>query len=427
MTDSFIQKGYEIVPFSGDADIYVVNTCTVTAVADKKSRQMLRRAKKTNPDSLVVAAGCFSDDKGASRNELKEVDLFIGNEDKNRIVELVEEASGIRSLQSDAAEEKDDAHVYHLNTRAFLKIQDGCDQFCSYCIIPYVRGRIKSRNKEDIIREVKALDKNGVKEIVLTGIHICSYGLDKVDKTYNNEPENPLFSDLIASICKETDVKRLRLGSLEPRCITEDFCLKLKELEPLCHQFHLSLQSGCDSTLKRMNRHYSTDDYKRAVDLLRKHFRDPAITTDIITGFPGETDEEFEETKAFAEGIGFSRVHIFKYSRRPGTKADLMDDQVPEDKKTERSNALFEISRDGSRKYIERHLGETVSVLTEQEEEGEGGSYYTGYTKEYIPVRVYGSDLAANSILEGILKDKKDKGEISIVADFGKYAENAQD
>ena len=418
----FRDRGYEIVPFSDAADVYIVNTCTVTGIADKKSRQMLHRARKTNPEALIVAAGCYADDAPELLSADPDIDMIAGNAVKADLADLVEERLGSTGLNASPVRS---AVKRGSNTRAYVKIQDGCDQYCSYCIIPYVRGHIKSRTADDIVSEIKELAEAGYREAVLTGIHISSWGLDRAGKTYNRDPENSLFGELLERICEESGMERLRLGSLEPRIITEELVKKLSKHDEICPQFHLSLQSGCDSTLARMNRHYTKADYMKSLHILRKYYDDPAVTTDIIVGFPRETDDEFAETLSFAEAAGFSRIHVFKFSPRKGTKAYTMAGQVPESVKKERSAALQLLADRLSAAYAARHEGKTVSVLTEKEGADEYGAYYTGYTREYIPVHVRGLASGSNEIVEGVLADKKVSNGAGIYTVFGEIDENA--
>lgn len=382
--------GYEIVPFSQKADVYIINTCSVTNMADRKSRQMLHRAKKQNPESVVVAAGCYVQ---AATEELKKdlsVDVIIGNNKKTELVAILEEHF---SAGKDSA---DDIHVIEIgetreyeslgiskiadHTRAFIKIQDGCNQFCSYCIIPYTRGRVRSRQAANVVQEVETLVKNGYQEVVLTGIHLSSYGIDLT------QGEDLL--GLIKMIHGISGLKRIRLGSLEPRIITEEFVKELTSLDKVCPHFHLSLQSGCDETLKRMNRRYTTKEYEEGCNLLREYFVRPAITTDVIVGFPGETEEEFLQTKAFLEHIHFYEMHIFKYSKRAGTRAADMTDQILEGVKIRRSDELLELERRMSRVYREGILGSTRDILLEETLLVDGTEYLVGHTREYVKAAV---------------------------------------
>jgi threonylcarbamoyladenosine tRNA methylthiotransferase MtaB len=368
--------GYEIVPFSEKADVYVVNTCSVTNIADRKSRQMLHRAKKQNPDAIVVAAGCYVQTREDEAKLDPAIDIILGNDMKNKLVGVIEELSLTRTAE---------------HTRAFIKVQDGCNQFCSYCIIPYARGRVRSRAIDSVIREVESLAAQGYREIVLTGIHLSSYGVDC--------GENLLH--LIQMVHEVEGIERIRLGSLEPRLITEEFAAALAKMEKICPHFHLSLQSGCDATLQRMNRKYTTEEYEKGCKLLRTYFDQPAITTDVIVGFPGETEAEFEETRAFLERIHFYEMHIFKYSRRKGTRADLMDDQIPEEIKTARSAELIALGERMSEEYRKRLVGTCQEVLFEELSDVEGTPMYVGYTREYVRVAAVSDESLVNRIVRG--------------------------
>ncbi len=393
--------GYQIVDFGDQADVYVINTCSVTNVADKKSRQMLHRAKAKNPQAVVVATGCYVQ---AAADRLKEdagVDLIIGNNKKKDLAAILEDyfaksrgeqGSYVVDIANEG--EYEELHIDRIadHTRAFIKIQDGCNQFCSYCIIPYTRGRIRSRRAADIEREVRTLAEKGYREIVLTGIHLSSYGKDL-------EGEADLL-DVIRLVHGIEGVDRIRLGSLEPRIITREFAQALRKLPKVCPHFHLSLQSGCESTLKRMNRHYTPDEYLERCRILREVFENPAITTDVIVGFPGETDEEFEETKEFLKKVHFYEMHIFKYSRRAGTRADRMPDQVPEPVKTARSETLLELERRMSLEYRKSFLGKTCEILLEEPEVIGGKQYMTGHTREYV--RVAAESGSRGEIITGI-------------------------
>ena len=396
--------GYQIVDFEEKADVYIINTCSVTNVADKKSRQMLHRAKAKNPEALVVAAGCYAQAAGEKLLEDTAIDLVIGNNKKAELVQLLEERLAGREPQDavidiSAAQEYEALHIERQadHTRAFIKVQDGCNQFCSYCIIPYTRGRVRSRWPEDVEEEVRTLAEKGYQEIVLTGIHLSSYGTD-----FKEEPQDLL--ELTKRLHQIPGVKRIRFGSLEPRLITEEFVRELSAMEKICPHFHLSLQSGCDATLKRMNRHYTCEDYLYRCGILRKYFRDPAITTDVIVGFPGETDEEFAETKKFLETIHFYEMHVFKYSRRAGTRADRMPDQVPEPVKTKRSAELLALEKEMSKAYRASFLGRETEVLLEEPVEIGGARYMVGHTKEYVKAAVPEAG-GKNCFVRGVLKE----------------------
>ena len=396
--------GYQIVDFEEKADVYIINTCSVTNVADKKSRQMLHRAKAKNPEALVVAAGCYAQAAGEKLLEDTAIDLVIGNNKKAELVQLLEERLAGREPQDavidiSAAQEYEALHIERQadHTRAFIKVQDGCNQICSYCIIPYTRGRVRSRRPEDVEEEVRALAEKGYQEIVLTGIHLSSYGTD-----FKEEPQDLL--ELTKRLHQIPGVKRIRFGSLEPRLITEEFVRELSAMEKICPHFHLSLQSGCDATLKRMNRHYTCEDYLYRCGILRKYFRDPAITTDVIVGFPGETDEEFAETKKFLETVHFYEMHVFKYSRRAGTRADRMPDQVPEPVKTKRSAELLALEKEMSKAYRASFLGRETEVLLEEPVEIGGARYMVGHTKEYVKAAVPEAG-GKNCFVRGVLKE----------------------
>ncbi len=390
--------GYEIVDFTEKADVYVINTCSVTNMADKKSRQMLHRAKKRNPDSIVVAAGCYVQTKQEEARLDDAVDIIIGNNKKQDLISAIEAFEKDRS-QSESVIEINHRQPYeslHMtktaeHTRAFIKVQDGCNQFCSYCIIPYARGRVRSRPFADVLDEVKTLAANGYQEIVLSGIHLSSYGID-IGET---------LLHLILETAKIEGIKRIRLGSLEPGIVTEEFVSGLARTEKICPHFHLSLQSGCDSTLKRMNRTYTTAEYKKSCELLRKYFAHPAITTDVIVGFPGETEEEFLETKAYLREIHFYEMHVFKYSKREGTKAAVMPNQVPEQIKTERSEALLALAGEMSEKFRRHYIGSEVEALMEEPTFIEGRRYFAGYTKEYVKVALETEKDLSNSFVKG--------------------------
>lgn len=401
------EAGYEIVPFHEKADVYIINTCSVTNIADRKSRQMLHRAKKQNPDAVVVAAGCYVQ---AAAEELKAdlaVDVIIGNNKKQDLVPILEEYFKDKSDSSHVIEisetheyERLSIHKIADHTRAFLKIQDGCNQFCSYCIIPYTRGRVRSRRPDEVVAEVRELAAAGYQEVVLTGIHLSSYGVD-----FKEEEKKENLLSLIKQVHEVEGIRRIRLGSLEPRIITEEFAQALASMPKFCPHFHLSLQSGCDKTLKRMNRHYTTEEYAAGCEILRRYFDNPAITTDVIVGFPGETEEEFEETKAFLERIGFYEMHIFKYSRRAGTRADRMPEQVPEQVKSVRSEVLLKLEKQMSKAYRESFSGKKKTVLLEEKTEIGGRAYMIGHTMEYVKAVVPYTDNLKNKMTEGILKE----------------------
>ena len=400
------EAGYEIVSFHEKADVYIINTCSVTNIADRKSRQMLHRAKKQNPEAVVVAAGCYVQSAAEELKADLAVDVIIGNNKKQDLVPILEEYFKDRTDSSHVIEinetheyERLSIHKIADHTRAFLKVQDGCNQFCSYCIIPYTRGRVRSRRPEEVVAEVRELAAAGYQEVVLTGIHLSSYGVDF------KEEENENLLSLIRQVHEVEGIHRIRLGSLEPRIITDDFAKALASMPKFCPHFHLSLQSGCDETLKRMNRHYTTEEYAAGCDILRRYFDNPAITTDVIVGFPGETEEEFEATKAFLERVGFYEMHIFKYSRRAGTRADRMPEQVPEQIKNVRSEALLLLEKQMSKAYRESFLGKKKTVLLEEKTEIEGRAYMIGHTMEYVKAVVPYADDLKNKMTEGVLKE----------------------
>jgi threonylcarbamoyladenosine tRNA methylthiotransferase MtaB len=394
------EAGYEIVPFTQKADVYVINTCSVTNMADRKSRQMLHKAKKNNPDSIVVAAGCYvQTSEKEVLNDLS-VDIVIGNDRKHDLVRLLEEYSldSVNDTVDDINDGKHDFEELFIDqtkehTRAFIKVQDGCNQFCSYCIIPYARGRVRSRRFENVIAEVERLAANGFKEVVLTGIHLSSYGVDFEEATG--------LLELIQAVNAVKGIERIRLGSLEPKIVTEHFASELSKLDKICPHFHLSLQSGCDATLKRMNRKYTTKEYERGCELLRKYFVHPAITTDVIVGFPGETEEEFEQTKAYLEHIHFYEMHIFKYSKRKGTRAAVMSDQIDEQIKAVRSEKLIALGHDMSKEFRKFYIGKNEEVLFEEKAVIGDKEYFVGYTKEYVKVAKKTDENLENQIVSG--------------------------
>lgn len=394
------EAGYEIVPFTQKADVYVINTCSVTNMADRKSRQMLHKAKKNNPDSIVVAAGCYvQTSEKEVLNDLS-VDIVIGNDRKHDLVRLLEEYSldSVNDTVDDINDGKHDFEELFIDqtkehTRAFIKVQDGCNQFCSYCIIPYARGRVRSRRFENVIAEVERLAANGFKEVVLTGIHLSSYGVDFEEATG--------LLELIQAVNAVKGIERIRLGSLEPKIVTEHFASELSKLDKICPHFHLSLQSGCDATLKRMNRKYTTKEYERGCELLRKYFVHPAITTDVIVGFPGETEEEFEQTKAYLEHIHFYEMHIFKYSKRKGTRAAVMPDKIDEQVKAARSEKLIALGHDMSKEFRKFYIGKNEEVLFEEKAVIGDKEYFVGYTKEYVKVAKKTDENLENQIVSG--------------------------
>ena len=379
------KAGYEIVPFTEGADVYLINTCTVTNIADRKSRQMLHKAKKMNPDAIVVAAGCYAQADTEKLKEDNAVDLILGNNQKTQIVEVLEEYEKEHSKQVQVIEINHTKEYEELSieqtaehVRAYIMVQDGCNQFCTYCIIPFARGRVRSRKIADVLREVETLASKGYKEVVLTGIHLSSYGVD-----FSKEERESLLS-LIQAVSKVEGIQRIRLGSLEPRIITEEFLEGIVATGKVCPHFHLSLQSGCNKTLKNMNRRYSAQEYAEKCELIRKYYPAPALTTDVIVGFPMETEEDFEESYEFVKNIHFYETHIFKYSRRHGTKAAAMDGQLTEAVKAQRSEKLLELHDIRAKEYEEAMIGKTIELLLEEEIEEDGKMWYVGHSREYV-------------------------------------------
>lgn len=428
MRTMFEAAGYETVDFKDTADVYVVNTCTVTNIADRKSRQMLHQAKHRNPDAIIAAVGCYVQAAEEVLLEDSAVDLVLGNNKKSDIVAMVERCMKSRNKEElviDINEEKEYEELNNITTmektRAFIKIQDGCNRFCSYCIIPYVRGRVRSRKEDEILSEIRGLIEKGYREIVLTGIHISSYGTDfraaeeinskeETGKAVNNEQtelsekvsslsDMPLAS-LIVKIGEIEGIERIRIGSLEPRIISEDFLHMIASVKQFCPHFHLSLQSGSDSVLKRMNRKYTAQEYYDRVEMIKKQFELPSFTTDVIVGFPGETPEEFLETKEFVKKIGFSHIHVFKYSKRAGTKAAQMTDQIPENLKAERSDELIAISDAMANEYKERFTGRIEKILFEEELHKDGITYQVGHNERYLKLAVPSDLDLSNQVLE---------------------------
>lgn len=439
MQQKLQERGYCIVPFDCKADVYIVNTCTVTNIADRKSRQMLHRAKQLNPEAVVVAVGCYVQTDRETVEKDESIDLAIGNNRKKDIVEILEEYLDRREREAGGQERPgakpecgsktldnttvpDIGHTYEYeemqlkqtaeHTRAYIKIQDGCNQFCSYCAIPLARGRVRSRRAEDILTEIRGMVEAGYREVVLTGIHISSYGIDfdgeqwKLGRSVETHRGDRLeytgsskLIDLVERIHEIPGLERIRLGSLEPRIVTAETADRLAALPKVCPHFHLSLQSGCDRTLRRMNRHYTTGEYYSSVEQLRRAFGRPAVTTDVIVGFPGETEEEFAETKAFLEKVGFYEMHIFKYSKRRGTAAAAMDGQVPEQVKTARSNELFALEKKQSAEFRRAYIGREAEVLLEDAETIGGELWRIGHTKDYVRVAVKGEGTRANTVV----------------------------
>ena len=432
MKNKFIEAGDYIVSFEEEADIYLVNTCTVTNIADRKSRQMLHRAKKKNPQALIVATGCYVDSALAKDEQDESVDLFVPNDQKNAIVTLVKQAwqqnvaDAVQSENGVSIEEK----VWQISgeetgrvgggeslmaqeeehTRAYLTVQNGCNLYCSYCIIPYVRGPLTSKPIPQVVQELKQMAAKGIREVVLTGIHLSSYGVDDRKASSFLELKGRPLLELLTAVNAVEGIERIRLGSLEPRIITEEFAKSLAELPKFCPHFHLSLQSGCDSVLKRMNRHYTTEDYLRRCEILRKYFKRPAITTDVIVGFPGETEEEFDITEKYLEKVHFYEMHVFKYSRRAGTKAAAMPDQIPEQIKGVRSDRLLALEQKMSEEFRKGFIGEKVSVLFEEMITVDGKEYLVGHTPEYVKAALPKEECekmhaASGVILEAEAKD----------------------
>ena len=401
MAQKFLENGYEICELEENPNVVVVNTCTVTNIADRKSRQVLRKVKEENPQSIIVAVGCYVQVAKETVENMKEIDLCLGNVEKKDIVKKVEEYMKknqkenieIIDVNKETEFQEMGAITFSEKTRATVKVQDGCNNFCTYCLIPFARGRIRSRKKENVIEEVKKIAEKGIKEIVITGIHIASYGKD-FDNNYR-------LIDLLEDLDKIDGIERIRLGSLEPTIVTKEFAERLSKLDSICNQFHLSLQSGCDETLKRMNRKYSCDEFFKVTEILREYFKDVNLTTDIIVGFPGETNEEFERTYEFLSKIKFYKMHIFKYSPREGTLAAKMTNQIDGNIKEERSQKLIELSNKNEREYNEKYIGKSVEVLFEEEKDG----LWSGYTKNYVRVFAESDENLENKIQKVEIKD----------------------
>lgn len=407
------EDGYEIVPFEPGADVYVINTCSVTNIADRKSRQMLHKARKMNADAIVIAAGCYVETADGEAEKDPAIDIVLGNNQKKMLIQVIrdfeqkraenreESTTGALTKKIDINHTKEYENLVidrtENRTRADIKVQDGCNQFCTYCIIPFARGRVRSRDTQDVLSEVRALAASGCQEVVLTGIHLSSYGVDLDEKT-------DLIS-LIEAVHEVDGISRIRLGSLEPGIVTEKFADTLAALPKVCPHFHLSLQSGCDTVLKRMNRRYTSGEFKEKCELLRRAFVNPALTTDVIVGFPGETEEEFAQTEAFLREIQLYETHIFKYSKRQGTKAAVMPNQVPESVKSVRSERLIALGNENRRCFEEKYLGKEVEVLFEEKNTINGQEYFTGYTKEYIRVAVLADRDYTNETLRGVLQE----------------------
>lgn len=419
MEQQFIKNNYEIVENTQKADIYVINTCTVTNMAERKSRQMLRRVKEINPSAVLVVCGCYAQVAKNELEQIPEIDIILGINEKNEIVQIVKnymEKMAEQDKRSQEAEIDDVSKqkefldfgdvTYTEKNRAVVKVQDGCNMFCSYCIIPYARGRIRSRKIESVVSEIEKIAKEKIKEVVITGIHVASYGKD-----FDNENTSKKIRliDLLEAINKIDGIDRIRLSSLEPTIVDEEFATRLSKLDKICDHFHLSLQSGCDETLKRMNRKYTTQIYRDAVATLRKYYPEASFTTDVIVGFPGETDEEFAKTYEFLKEIDFYRLHVFKYSPRRGTVAEKMPNQIDGNKKEERSNKLIELSNSTENKHNQSYIGKTVKVLFEEFEDG----FFKGHTTNYMMVKVAGeeerSDKFVNKILDVKIKENNDE------------------
>lgn len=397
----FEKAGHTVVAFEEKADAYIVNTCTVTNIADRKSRKMLHRAKRNNPESIVVAAGCYVDSALEKGEKDPSVDVFLRNSEKEKLVEKIETLVKERGIQTEDAKENSFEKINHMtreameekHTRAYLKVQNGCNQYCTYCIIPYVRGPLTSKPVEQVVEEVKALSREGIQEVVLTGIHLSSYGVDFSEKKNFLELEGKPFLELVEAVASVEGIERIRLGSLEPRIITESFAQKLAKIQQICPHFHLSLQSGCEETLRRMNRHYTPEEYKEKVEILRKYFQNPAITTDIIVGFPQESQEEFATTCEFAKTVGFAQIHVFKYSRRQGTMADAMEGQIPENVKTQRSERLLAIEKQLEADYQTDFINKEQEVLLEEITTIQGQEYVVGYNERYVRIGISTKDM----------------------------------
>lgn len=397
MAEQFIDNNYEIVNFEEFADVYIINTCTVTNMSDRKSRQIIRRAKQINPNSILVATGCYAQTAKEELEKITDIDLIVGNTEKKDIVKIVEEYRNNKNHErvkmSDINKQKEfvdfGSVTYTEKTRAVIKVQDGCNNFCSYCIIPYAKGRVRSRKLESVVKEITEIAAKGIKEVVITGIHVASYGID-----FDN---NTRLIDLLEAIQKIDGIERIRLGSLEPNIITEEFVNRLKKVTKMCDHFHLSLQSGCDETLKRMNRKYTAEAFEKEVNLLRKTFPDVALTTDVIVGFPGETEEEFNETYKYLSKIRFTKLHVFKYSPRKGTVAAKMKNQIDSTVKEKRSHKLIELSNECEIEFLNRYVGKELKVLFEKQD----GEYIKGHTTNYLVVK------AKETELENQIKDVK--------------------
>ena len=407
MAEQFINKKYEIVDFEENADIYIINTCTVTNMSDRKSRQIIRRAKQKNPNSILAVTGCYAQVAAEELEKIKDIDLIVGNTEKKDILSIIENHMKEKSAGTDNKVNLTDINkqkeftdfgttTYTEKVRAVIKVQDGCNNFCSYCIIPYAKGRVRSRRPENIIEEINQIAKSGIQEVVITGIHVASYGIDFEDK-------NIRLIDLLEEINKIEGIKRIRLGSLEPNLITDEFVERLKKVNKICHHFHLSLQSGCTETLKRMNRKYTAEDFEKVVKRLRKAFEDVALTTDIIVGFPGETEEEFKITYEYLKKINFYKMHVFKYSQRKGTRAAVMPNQIDGNIKEERSHKLIELSEKNEKDFLKKYINKDVEVLFEQKDNG----FFKGHTNNYLVVKCKGENLENRLVNVRIVEEDK--------------------
>lgn len=407
MAEQFINNKYEIVDFEENADIYIINTCTVTNMSDRKSRQIIRRAKQKNPNSILAVTGCYAQVAAEELEKIKDIDLIVGNTEKKDILSIIENHMKEKSAGTDNKVNLTDINkqkeftdfgttTYTEKVRAVIKVQDGCNNFCSYCIIPYAKGRVRSRRPENIIEEINQIAKNGIQEVVITGIHVASYGIDFEDK-------NIRLIDLLEEINKIEGIKRIRLGSLEPNLITDEFVERLKKVNKICHHFHLSLQSGCTETLKRMNRKYTAEDFEKVVKRLRNAFEDVALTTDIIVGFPGETEEEFKITYEYLKKINFYKMHVFKYSQRKGTRAAVMPNQIDGNIKEERSHKLIELSEKNEKDFLKKYINKDVEVLFEQEDNG----FFKGHTNNYLVVKCKGENLENRLVNVRIVEEDK--------------------
>ena len=407
MAEQFINNKYEIVDFEENADIYIINTCTVTNMSDRKSRQIIRRAKQKNPNSILAVTGCYAQVAAEELEKIKDIDLIVGNTEKKDILSIIENHMKEKSTGTDNKVNLTDINkqkeftdfgttTYTEKVRAVIKVQDGCNNFCSYCIIPYAKGRVRSRRPENIIEEINQIAKNGIQEVVITGIHVASYGIDFEDK-------NIRLIDLLEEINKIEGIKRIRLGSLEPNLITDEFVERLKKVNKICHHFHLSLQSGCTETLKRMNRKYTAEDFEKVVKKLRKAFEDVALTTDVIVGFPGETEEEFKITYEYLKKINFYKMHVFKYSQRKGTRAAVMPNQIDGNIKEERSHKLIELSEKNENGFLKKYINKDVEVLFEQEDNG----FFKGHTNNYLVVKCKGENLENRLVNVRIVEEDK--------------------